>query len=185
MRADFDGRTPVLGRANRPTRRRSRTSQFGDGPDRTDRLTNDRADRWSNWIGELSRWTAQTSDRLTPSLAMVLGCVTGRWRSMAMMRGDWFSGPLLSRHFVDQVLPRAFAGRLASRRLMAVIGGCGVGSRRACDARPGVRPPRDLRCRRRAAVRVPRLPAARRHAVAPTCRVSRACSSAHSKVRMA
>jgi hypothetical protein len=28
------------------------------------------------------------------------------------MRGDWFSGPLLSRHFVEQVLPRAFAGRL-------------------------------------------------------------------------
>ena len=29
-----------------------------------------------------------------------------------MMRADWFSGPLLSRHFVDQVLPRTFAGRL-------------------------------------------------------------------------
>ena len=28
------------------------------------------------------------------------------------MRGDWFSGPLLSRHFVEQVLPRAFEGRL-------------------------------------------------------------------------
>lgn len=28
------------------------------------------------------------------------------------MRGDWFSGPLVSRHFVEQVLARAFEGRL-------------------------------------------------------------------------
>ena len=28
------------------------------------------------------------------------------------MRVDWFSGPLLSRHFVEQVLPRTFAGQL-------------------------------------------------------------------------
>jgi hypothetical protein len=31
---------------------------------------------------------------------------------MTMTREDWFSGPLLSRHFVEQVLPRAFVGRL-------------------------------------------------------------------------